>query len=203
MRYRFDGGCVHSQSGAHGAYIVTGIIEKRNLLKRKQHITVCSDQLFMWSSFGFETLGRHHHGFRWPHRKIYPERKLKESDKNDENIRLILVVSLNYRQLFTCCFRLSIFFFGKSSFKFNMEYLLEKTNEKQTSQSVGQTFSRFSNKCILQDSFKKKKFFCIHLDSKFYLCFQFVLFPFFGKFSAHIISNFTHLNQFSDIYVPL
>ena len=38
MMYRFNGGCVHSQSGAHGAYTVTRIIEKRNLLKRKQHI---------------------------------------------------------------------------------------------------------------------------------------------------------------------
>ena len=41
MKYGFHGGCIHSQSGAHGAYTVTGIIEKRNLLKRKHHVTVC------------------------------------------------------------------------------------------------------------------------------------------------------------------
>ena len=42
MKYCFHGGCIHSQSGAHGAYTVTEIIEKRNLLKRKHHVvTVC------------------------------------------------------------------------------------------------------------------------------------------------------------------
>ena len=41
MKYPFHGGCIHSQSGAHGAYTGTGIIEKRNLLKRKHHVTVC------------------------------------------------------------------------------------------------------------------------------------------------------------------